>query len=280
MKDKGDMVKKRIQEAKVIENIRAERLNYLEKEYPKAIAIVAKLAFQNKLRALDKQKSKIVNAQVNKSNRICMNTTCNGFLDPNFVCMTCETEFCNICEKKVKQNHVCKQEDLDSVNIINNMIKCPGCTLPVFKDEGCDSITCSNCSTNFQYSTGKEGGHGSHNAKLQTEIFMNRKERLSNVFIYKLDKDCLKLLLTLESLEPQFKSKDIILSPLKAYFKNGDEDLAAIKIAVKIDEYYNFTIKYKQFQILLTKFEEKVNNEENKETLKTYLKHAIKELRS
>ena len=160
MKDQGDTVKRRMQEAKVLANIRDDRLKHLEKEYPKAISLIAKISFKSKLRALDKQKGKIVNAQVNKATRSCLNMVCNGFLDPNFVCMTCESEFCGNCDRKLGPNHECKQEDLDSVNIVNSMVKCPGCKLPVFKNEGCDSITCANCSTNFSYSTGQLGGHG------------------------------------------------------------------------------------------------------------------------
>ncbi len=213
MKDKGNTVKKRIQEAKVLAELRNERLQYLEKEYPKAISLVAKLTFKSKLRALDKQKSKIVNAQINKADRICINSTCNGFLDPNYVCMTCGTEFCNKCEEKVKPNHICKQEDLDSVNLVNSMIKCPGCKLPVFKNVGCDSITCSNCGANFKYSTGQLGGHGSSNMKLQKTLSIAKKEKLSNTLEKIIDAQCLELLLELEALEPTVKSKDAILTP-------------------------------------------------------------------
>lgn len=278
MKDQGDTVKKRIQETKILADLRDERLKYLEKDYPKAISLIAKLTFKNKLRKLDKQKSKIVSAQVNKSTRTCMNLTCNGFLDPNFVCMTCQTEFCSNCEKKTKSNHICKQEDLDSINLVNNMVKCPGCKLPVFKNEGCDSITCSNCSTNFKYSDGKVGGHGSSNAKLQKTMSIAKKEKLSNIFEKKIDAECLELLLKLEALEPPVKRKDIILTPLKAYFRNKDEVVAGRKIAVRIDEYYNFTVNYRQYHTFLTKVEEKVLEKEDSDSLKKYLTDAITEL--
>jgi uncharacterized Zn finger protein (UPF0148 family) len=278
VKDQGDAVKKRIQEAKVLADLRDERLKHLEKDYPKAISLIAKITFKNKLRALDKQKSKIVSAQVNKANRSCMSTVCNGFLDPNFICMTCGTEFCNKCEVKVLANHVCKQEDLDSVNIVNNMIKCPGCKLPVFKNEGCDSITCSNCGSNFKYSTGELGGHGSHNAKLQKTISIQQKEKLSNVLEKKLNKECLELLLVLEALEPKVVTKDTILTPLKKYYQDKDADMAGKRIAVKIDKYYNSMLDYRQFHKYLAKFEEKVRNDEDADILKNYLKEAIKEL--
>ena len=278
MKDKGDLVKKRMKEVKILADLRDERIKYLEKEYPKAVTLVAKLAFKDRLRTLDKQKGKIVSAQVNKTNRICINATCNGFLDPNFVCMTCGTEFCGKCEKKEGKDHECLQEDLDSVNIVNGLIKCPGCTLPVFKDEGCDSITCSNCNTNFTYSTGKLGGHGSHNMKLQKTITLNKKEKLSNILSKKINNACLKLLLEFEALEPVTRKKESILYPLRKYLKTDDEDLASIQIAMKIDKYYNYIIKNKQYHKFLADFEELIDKETDTDKFKAFLKDAIKKM--
>lgn len=275
MKDQGDVVKKRLQEIKILTDLRNERLKYLEQEYPKGILLTAKITFKDRLRSLDKQKSKLKSAQINKTNRNCMNVVCNGFLDPNFVCITCGTEFCNQCEVKITENHVCKQEDLDSVNIVNDMVKCPGCKLPVFKNEGCDSITCSNCNTNFEYSTGKLGGHGSSNAKLGKTISINKKERLSNIFEEHLNSECLELLLMFEALEPKIRTKDTILTPIKEYFSTNDSQLAKKKIAIKIDKYYNYMAKNRHYHKLLIKIEEKIRNKEDLDDLKEYLDDVI-----
>jgi hypothetical protein len=264
MKSDGNVAKKRIQEAKILSDLRNERLKYLENEYPKAISLVAKITFKNKLRVLDKQKSKIAAAQLSKLTRICMNLTCNGFLDANFVCMTCDTEFCNKCEKRLlKAGHICKQEDLDSVNLVNNMVKCPGCKLPVFKNVGCDSITCSNCSTRFIYSTGEIGGHGSSNAKLQKKILIQKKERLSHVLKDKVNEKCIELLLIAEALEPRVKMKSALLTPLRDYFKNGNAKLAGRRLAFKIDEYYNYLFRNKRYYKFMTNFEKDVYNMTN-----------------
>ena len=278
MTDKGDSVKKRIQEAKILSDIRSERIKYLEKEYPKAISLVAQIAFNDRVKALDKQKGKLVNAQINTVNRTCMNLTCNGFLDPNFVCMTCGTEFCKSCEKKLvnSPNHICAQEDLDSVNIVNSMVKCPGCKLPVFKNEGCDSITCSNCGINFAYTTGKIGGHGSHNVKLQKTISIKKKEKLSNILEKEITNECLGLLLEFEALEPHVKRKETILNPLRDYLKDGNKEIAGKRIALNIDKYYNYIVKNKQFHKILTIIEEKVRQKEDIEKLKEYLEDSIK----
>ena len=278
MKDQGDAVKKRIQEEEIVAKIRDQRLQYLEAEYPTAVALVAKIAFKNKLRHLDRQRTKLVNAQVNKANRSCFNLICNGFLDPNYVCMMCSTEFCRMCEKKVKQGHVCKQEDLDSVNLVNNMIKCPGCKLPVFKDQGCDSITCSNCGTLFKYSTGERGGHGSANVKLAKNFSMQNKERLSDIFSESLDQDCMELLLRLEALEPPVKNKRIILHPLKGYLKDKDAINAGKQIAKKIDEYYKFKVNYKRVYVTLAKVEQLIVDKTPLKELKINLEQFINEL--
>lgn len=279
MKDQGDHVKKGLQEEKILSDIRNQRLMYLEKEYPLAISLVAKITFTNKLRHLDKQKAKIASAQVSKANKGCFNLVCNGFLDPNYVCMMCSTEFCRSCEKKLKTGHVCQQEDLDSVNLVNNMIKCPGCKLPVFKNEGCDSITCSNCSTNFQYSTGQVGGHGSSNAKLAKTLSIQKKEKLSDIFAKQLDEDNMESLIKLEALEPSIRHKETILHPLKGYLKDHDRENAGRQIAKKIDEYYTFKITYKRVHVALSKVEEKLVDKASPDELKITIRTLIADLK-
>ena len=104
-----------------------------------------------------------------------MNLYCNGFLDEKLVCMTCHTSFCLQCEKLLTSDHKCRPEDIESISVIKDMIHCPQCQLPVFKDVGCDSITCSNCGQLFKYSTGEKGGHGSINAPIKLETKRNSK---------------------------------------------------------------------------------------------------------
>ena len=239
LKDQGDNIKKKIEEKKIVDKIRDERLQFLEQKFPKGIAFVAKLAFTDKLKQLDKQKSNIINLKLKNAQKSCLNSTCNGFLDPNFVCMSCLVEFCNKCEKKLTMQHNCKQEDLDSVNFVNNMIHCPGCKLPIFKNEGCDSITCSNCGINFLYSTGKIGGHGSANAKINVDV--TKKTHISNDFSTSIPLDCLPLILQLEALQPPLKSKDAILTPIKLYIQSGkNKNLYARDLSKKIDLYTKF----------------------------------------
>lgn len=240
MKDQGDNIRKRIEQKHIVEKIRDERLKFLEQKFPKGIALVAKLTFKDKIKQLDKQKSEILDMKLKNANKSCIIPICNGFLDPDFVCMTCSTEFCKKCEKKIGNNHECKQEDLDSVNLVNNMIHCPGCKLPIFKNEGCDSITCANCKTNFVYSTGKIGGHGSSNATIKIDV--NKKVHISNKFD-NIPADCLPLILQIEAMEPPFRSKDTLLTPIRLYIQTGNKGACIKDLVKKIDSYTIY--KYK-----------------------------------
>lgn len=276
MKAEGDNVQKRIEQAKIIEKLRDDRIKFLEAQFPKGIALVSKLAFKDKLKRLDKQKKAIIDTKLKNANKACLNLTCKGFLDPDFTCMTCQTIFCKQCEKKLTKNHACKQEDLDSVNLINNMVHCPGCKLPVFKNVGCDSITCANCNTNFLYSTGKIGGHGSSNAKVNIKIA--QKQNLSSSLVHLISPDCMVLLLNIEAREPKFVSKDILLTPLREYIKTGEKDSASKNLAKSLDKYTRYQISMRKYTKMLTEIEQMLLEKKEEQMIKTKLAEILNEL--
>ena len=160
---KEDSIKKELQHEKVLDNIRKDRIKFIYSTFQICVSLTIDIALKSKLNKIDKSRQLKIKNELEKSNRNCMNLTCKGFLDPNFKCMLCDTQFCNKCEKKIVQGHICKQDDIESINTLNTFTKCPKCNIIVQKSEGCDSITCANCKTLFEYSTGKEGGHGSSN---------------------------------------------------------------------------------------------------------------------
>jgi hypothetical protein len=277
LRSQGDNVKKRVEQEIIISKLREDRLKFLETKFPKAVSLVAKLTFKEKLRRLDKQKSRIINLQMKNANRSCLNSTCNGFLDPNFVCITCLTEFCKQCEKNMTDNHECKQEDLESVNLVNGLIHCPGCKLPVFKDVGCDSITCANCNTNFLYSTGKKGGHGSSNAKINITTITYKK--ISNSMSELIPTGCLELILILEALQPVLKSKEILLGPVKYYIKSKNKDVASKQLAKKIDIYTKYKYKNRDYHKYLVEIENMLKQKEESNIIQNRLIKIIDEVK-
>lgn len=278
LKTNSDTVKKRIEENGIIEKIRNERLKFIEQTFPKAITLVANLAFKDKMKQLDKQKRMIVSTKLKNANRSCLNTICSGHLDQDFICMKCATTFCKKCEKKTSQtDHVCKQEDLDSINLVNNMVHCPGCKLPIFKNEGCDSVTCASCNTNFVYSTGKIGGHGSHNAKVNVNI--TKQANISTLFAETVPNDCLSSILIIDSKEPIFKSKDMLLVPIKNYIvsNNKNKSTHAKDLVKRLEEY---TVS-KRENIRYHKYLDEIADllvKKNFDKLKERLEEIIKEI--
>jgi hypothetical protein len=92
-----------------------------------------------------------------------MNSHCNGKMNQDFECLKCSTKFCKSCEKVLKENHVCKKEDIESLKLISSIPKCPKCNIAIERSEGCNGMTCASCKTTFDYSTGQVSDHGSHN---------------------------------------------------------------------------------------------------------------------
>jgi hypothetical protein len=57
--------------------------------------------------------------------------------------------------RKLKNNHECKQEDIDSVKEIRNHSRpCPSCKSRIFRISGCDTMWCTRCNTGFNWRTG------------------------------------------------------------------------------------------------------------------------------
>jgi hypothetical protein len=235
LKDQGEGVQKKMEQQKMIEKIRGERMKFIQANFPAGVALVAQYSFSNKLKRIEKERKGIVEEKLKRAHRKCMNIICKGYLNPNFVCMTCMTEFCKLCEVKLKSNHVCRKDDLESMKVIKQSKKCPGCFLPVFKNQGCDSITCSNCGTNFLYSNGKKGGHGSGNAKIDVDT--GTPDSLSMVYRDMLDDELFSILIQIEIMKPSLVNNNYMMLPLKHYYEDKDEKKAGKGIARGFDRY-------------------------------------------
>lgn len=84
---------------------------------------------------------------------ICIKNNCSNYVD----CLFCYNQFCFLCTDIYKGKHICSKKKLlslipkDIVEIYGKKdIKiCPQCKCVVFKERGCNSVTCLFCKTKF-----------------------------------------------------------------------------------------------------------------------------------
>jgi hypothetical protein len=162
MHSQGPEVKDKMNMSKLIEDLRQQRKKFI-KTFPKAIELVIDISLSKKLNNIGKQNKLYVKNLVTKSNRLCMNSHCNGKINHDFECLKCSTKFCKECEKVMNENHICKKEDIDSLKLISSIQRCPGCNISIERSEGCSGMTCASCQISFNYITGEISSHGSVN---------------------------------------------------------------------------------------------------------------------
>lgn len=155
----------------LIQTIREERMKFFN-ELPVAIAKVARIGFGPRIKKIQKQQF----ATIDQYTRPCMNLFCRGYLNKDNVCSKCHSQLCVQCEEKMEKDHVCREEDIESVKMKNSFVRCPKCKTPVERSSGCPSMTCTICNENFVYTTGQSGGSGnSHNTPIVQKhtVFMS-----------------------------------------------------------------------------------------------------------
>jgi hypothetical protein len=88
----------------------------------------------------------------------CQNSGCRGMLSNQYKCHICTKFTCPKCFLAIegdKDHHVCKQEDMDTVEELRkNTRPCPNCGLRISKIDGCDQMWCIECKTAFSWSKG------------------------------------------------------------------------------------------------------------------------------
>ena len=142
----------------IVRQLREDRLKYLEEKFPLGLQIVARIALSHKLKQTKEQRDKLERA-LKKGRRACLRTGCKGKLDDDLKCSRCRTQFCEQCEQKLGGTHICKEEDVSTVQLLKAEVKCPECFMPINKTAGCNHMVCSNCHTKFDYGTGKKFNH-------------------------------------------------------------------------------------------------------------------------
>ena len=144
--------KKMVQQ--IVERIQREKQTFIQKEYPKAVKLTSEIAFPDRIKRVDKKKIKKLNGN-EKFN--CFREFCIGKLNDDFKCNICVSCFCKKCQKCIKKEktHVCLDEDLNSIKLIENITKCPTCRSSIEKITGCDHMTCRICGTHYSNNTGE-----------------------------------------------------------------------------------------------------------------------------
>lgn len=258
-----------------VDSMRQEKLKLIEDRFSEAIKYLIINVLTKKFNSYIKTLQQTSNT-INTFGKKCMNIFCEGYLDTNFICNTCNSQFCQQCEELMAKGHVCKQENVDSVNSIKSLVKCPKCHLPIFKSEGCDLMTCSNCSTNFTYSNGQFGGSGNHH---NSQITIPKIYSLSNVYeSYLHSVNCYDLMIELENIKKNIKvNTKPLLNNIKLYYKNKENysPQDKIRLAKSFDIYIKTQCKNK----LITKYFFDIETHiKNKTLTLRYLQRVYKEL--
>jgi hypothetical protein len=255
-----EIVSKIVENDLILNKLRNERKVFIDNNFPVAISRVANIIMKQKLMKIEKQKKDKITQIINNSKKKCMNFTCTGYLDDRFKCITCSTQFCNICEMIKKDNHICDTNNIETINIINSMIKCPQCKIPILKSEGCNDMTCTSCNTNFFYDTGTQGGHGNnHNETINITV----NASLSKYFHeYLYENDLLDLINKFETFEIKSPNNESVIKLLSTYMyelkttniNNVEKFAEQISIAYNkyLKKFYS-NKKYTTLKVLLEK---------------------------
>ena len=95
----------------------------------------------------------------------CITDNCNGYINNKGHCHLCKLVVCMQCyETKEEKDHVCKPENIESVQQIKKDTKsCPKCNVPIYKIDGCRQMWCTICHTAFDWKTGQVINQRIHN---------------------------------------------------------------------------------------------------------------------
>ena len=273
-----DEINKLLMYDKIIQDIRKQRMKHIQESYPSSVFAVANIVFSDKLKRVNKdllkRKQEKETEKDTLTKRVCLNIRCNGklsditedsshalFGSEVLVCNICENKFCKKCEKIYDDSqHICNEQDIRSVELVNSYIRCPKCAVPVEKSMGCRNMTCATCGTMFDYYTGEVGLYGGH------FIHFNMKKiyKLANVYKDNIpDEETLNLLITFESMKPTEPSDKSYKLMLKLYVNkiNSGTNVPLVVINMLINKYFEYITqryKYKKYMAIINSMEKEL----------------------
>lgn len=91
---------------------------------------------------------------------------CKGFLSTSYKCDLCNKRTCPKCFEVEHEFdpgagaeevvHVCKPENVETVTMMKKETRsCPGCSVRIYKIDGCNQMWCVECNTAFDWVSGK-----------------------------------------------------------------------------------------------------------------------------
>jgi hypothetical protein len=149
----------------------------------------------------------------------CISNSCNGKIEDSS-CMKCNLKVCMKCHQE-KHTGECNDTDLDELHTrlkygCSTFKRCPNCDDLIFKNEGCESMFCWNCSVTFIWDSGE---------------ILSRFDFTGKRF-YKIYKQALKEGIDLNPNDFEEYS-DFSISDLKDYNSDSDVDIEDISTEAK-----------------------------------------------
>jgi len=197
----------------MIEKIRAERVKFINEEFPEALRYIIHHSMKSKLKKISTTNKKQLNILATK--RKCLSMLCSGMIHPTTgICTICEKEYCQTCDMVIKTKpHECNPDDLESKKMVDGLVKCPSCHIPAIRSYGCNHITCAVCKTNFDYETGKKTSTGNHD---NTTVVLKQHTLLSLLKDETLEPESMKIISRLiNEYEPPMYSRSELIRAIK-----------------------------------------------------------------
>jgi len=256
---KGEEARKIIEISSIVEKMRKEKVLFINTKFPKAVLLTVRLCMANEMISINKVEKKRLEDEQKKATKKCFNMSCKGSLNSNYKCMLCMTCFCNKCERKIKNEHECLKEDLESMEEMKKTIKCPECGIPSFKYIGCEMMTCPSCKTNYHYTSGEKVAHGNnHNEAIKIE----NDRKLSIIYQKELEsKSLLKLVMKIEDLNiSPYNTKNITILMVKLDTDKSKEVIWSL--AKEFERMDRIDTRYKNYNRSIVEIEELISSDE------------------